>query len=215
MANTIKLRRSATQGAVPTTSQLALGELAMNTYDGKLFVKTDQSGTEAIVEIGASGGGTGTAKKFDDISSSFNGTLTTFNITVNSTAHYPVDINATIISIGGVTQEPTTSYTISGSTITFTSPPASGLDFYGVDLGVPVAIGTPDDGTVTPVKLSTGGPSWNTYGVLESSVFQNDQNLTADLTVAANKNAAVFGPVYTIAGGVTLTVSSGSVFSVA
>jgi len=56
MANTIKLRRSATQGAVPTTSQLALGELAMNTYDGKLFVKTNQSGTEAIVEIGTSGG---------------------------------------------------------------------------------------------------------------------------------------------------------------
>ena len=55
MANTIKLRRSATEDAVPTTSQLALGELAMNTYDGKLFMKTDQSGTEEIVEIGAGG----------------------------------------------------------------------------------------------------------------------------------------------------------------
>jgi len=55
MANTIKLRRSATGAAVPTTSQLALGELAMNTYDGKLFMKTDQSGTEEIVEIGAGG----------------------------------------------------------------------------------------------------------------------------------------------------------------
>lgn len=53
MANTIKLRRSATQDAVPTTSQLALGELAMNTYDGKLFMKTDQGGTEAVIEIGA------------------------------------------------------------------------------------------------------------------------------------------------------------------
>ena len=55
MANTIKLRRSATSGAVPGTSALALGELAMNTYDGKLFMKTDQSGTEEIVEIGAGG----------------------------------------------------------------------------------------------------------------------------------------------------------------
>jgi len=55
MANTIKLRRSATSGAVPTTSQLALGELAMNTFDGKLFIKTDQSGAEAIAEIGAGG----------------------------------------------------------------------------------------------------------------------------------------------------------------
>lgn len=55
MANTIKLRRSATSGAIPTTSQLALGELAMNTFDGKLFLKTDQSGTEAIVEVGGGG----------------------------------------------------------------------------------------------------------------------------------------------------------------
>ena len=56
MASTIKLRRSATSGAIPTTSQLALGELAMNTFDGKLFLKTDQSGTEAIVEVGGGGG---------------------------------------------------------------------------------------------------------------------------------------------------------------
>ena len=56
MANTIKLRRSATASAVPTTGQLALGELAINTYDGKLFLKKDD-GTESIVEIGAGGGG--------------------------------------------------------------------------------------------------------------------------------------------------------------
>lgn len=36
---TIKLRRSAVPGKVPTTEQLALGEIALNTYDGKLFVK--------------------------------------------------------------------------------------------------------------------------------------------------------------------------------
>ena len=51
MANTIKLRRSATTGAVPTTTQLALGEVAINTYDGKVFIKKDD-GTESIVEVG-------------------------------------------------------------------------------------------------------------------------------------------------------------------
>jgi hypothetical protein len=51
MAQTIKLRRSATADAVPTTSNLALGELAINTNDGKLFIKKDVSGTESIVEI--------------------------------------------------------------------------------------------------------------------------------------------------------------------
>jgi len=58
MANTIKIRRSAVASAVPTTGQLALGELAVNTFDGKLFIKKD-NGTASIVEIGAGGGGGG------------------------------------------------------------------------------------------------------------------------------------------------------------
>lgn len=54
----LKFKRSATPSKVPTTSDLSLGELAMNTYDGKLYMKKDD-GTQAIVEIGAaSGGGT-------------------------------------------------------------------------------------------------------------------------------------------------------------
>ena len=52
----IKLRRSATAGAIPTTSNLDLGELAINTYDGKLFLKKNISGTESIVEIGGDSG---------------------------------------------------------------------------------------------------------------------------------------------------------------
>lgn len=51
MANVIKLRRSAVQGNTPTTAQLALGEIAINTYDGKLFLKKDD-GAESIVEVG-------------------------------------------------------------------------------------------------------------------------------------------------------------------
>jgi len=49
----IRLRRSASQNAVPTTSQLNLGELAINTYDGKLFLKKSVGGNESIVEVGA------------------------------------------------------------------------------------------------------------------------------------------------------------------
>jgi len=51
MAQTIKLRRSATQGGTPTVSQLSLGEVAINTYDGKMYIKKD-SGSASIVEIG-------------------------------------------------------------------------------------------------------------------------------------------------------------------
>jgi hypothetical protein len=46
MAQTIKLKRSSTEGKVPSTSQLALGEIAINTYDGRIFFeKNDGSAT--------------------------------------------------------------------------------------------------------------------------------------------------------------------------
>lgn len=50
MAQTIQLRRSATQGSVPTTAQLSLGEIAINTFDGKVYIKKND-GTEAIVQV--------------------------------------------------------------------------------------------------------------------------------------------------------------------
>ena len=51
MAQVIKLKRSAVSGSVPLTSQLELGEVAINTYDGKMFIKKND-GAEGIVEIG-------------------------------------------------------------------------------------------------------------------------------------------------------------------
>jgi hypothetical protein len=50
MANSIKLKRSAVAGKVPITSDLALGELGMNTYDGALFMRRD-TGTPEIIRI--------------------------------------------------------------------------------------------------------------------------------------------------------------------
>lgn len=49
----IKLRRSAIEGKIPTTEQLELGELAINTHDGKMFLKQDRDGNVSIRQIGA------------------------------------------------------------------------------------------------------------------------------------------------------------------
>ncbi|AUR95512.1 hypothetical protein NVP1208B_24 [Vibrio phage 1.208.B._10N.222.52.A7] len=54
MAQTILHKRSSTASDTPTTGDLALGELAINTTDGKLFFKKDD-GSESIVEIGEAG----------------------------------------------------------------------------------------------------------------------------------------------------------------
>ena len=51
MANTVVLKRSSVQGKSPTTSDLALGELALNTTDGNLFFKRDVSGTQSILSV--------------------------------------------------------------------------------------------------------------------------------------------------------------------
>lgn len=59
MANVIKVKQSSVPNKVPTVNQIALGELAVNTYDGKLFLKKNVAGTESIVELGAAGAGPG------------------------------------------------------------------------------------------------------------------------------------------------------------
>lgn len=52
MADTkVQIRRSATPGKIPTTEQLFLGELAVNTHDGILFLKKNLSGVESIVSV--------------------------------------------------------------------------------------------------------------------------------------------------------------------
>ena len=49
----IRLRRSAVPGNVPTIEQLNLGELAVNTADGKLYLKRIYDGIEQVIEVGA------------------------------------------------------------------------------------------------------------------------------------------------------------------
>lgn len=57
MANVIKVKQSSVPGKAPTVNQIDLGELAVNTYDGKLYLKKNVAGTESVVEIGTGGGG--------------------------------------------------------------------------------------------------------------------------------------------------------------
>ena len=72
----------------------------------------------------------------------------------------PESANHMLVSLNGILQAPTSSFTISGATITFASNLATGdsIDFIML-LGNVLDIGTPSDGTVTEPKLAanTGG----------------------------------------------------------
>lgn len=81
MAANIKLKRSAVQSRVPTTSDLELGELGLNTYDGKVYMKKDD-GTTAIVEIGA-GGGSGTSLRYLHVDGTGTQAISTAAITLD------------------------------------------------------------------------------------------------------------------------------------
>ena len=89
MTQPILLKRSAVAARVPTTAQLALGELGINTYDGKLYLAKN-NGTASIVEIGSatlSGDVTGTI-------SGQAGTLTLANSGVTAGAYRSVTVDA-------------------------------------------------------------------------------------------------------------------------
>lgn len=50
MANTIIHKKSSVTGKKPLTTDLALGEIAINTYDGKIYTKKN-NGVESIIEF--------------------------------------------------------------------------------------------------------------------------------------------------------------------
>ena len=51
MANKIQVKRSAVPSKVPTTSDLDLGEIAINTYDGRVFLHVSNSAKNTIEHI--------------------------------------------------------------------------------------------------------------------------------------------------------------------
>lgn len=89
-----------------------------------------------------------------------NGSTTVFTLSQD-----PAAKNNTEVHINGVYQQKST-YTISGTTLTFSTAPITGTNNIEVVYGIPLAIGTPSDASVSPAKLTTGYPFWNSSGYL-------------------------------------------------
>lgn len=51
MANIVKIKRSSVEGKNPATSDLQLGELALNTYDGNLFFKKSPNNVDSLITV--------------------------------------------------------------------------------------------------------------------------------------------------------------------
>ena len=97
---------------------------------------------------------TGAYHVLDDITTS---ATATYNLQLNSAAFSPATANQLLVSLNGVIQKPGSSFTISGSQITFSSALTSSdsIDFI-MALGDVLNVGTPTDGSVTDAKIASG-----------------------------------------------------------
>ena len=129
----------------------------------------------------------GENKLFDDISSSFNGSTTTFNLTVSSVATSTATALQLFVSLNGVLQKPNTDFTTAGNQITFASAPANGVSCFILMQGDAIDSATVSDGSITPLKL--GGQDFAFTGDirLKDADGSNYVGFQAPTTVASNK----------------------------
>ena len=72
--------------------------------------------------------------KLDDIASQFNGSTSTFNLTLGGQAFFAGNPYTLLVSLGGIIQEPISAFTINQNQINFASAPRAGADFFIVVL---------------------------------------------------------------------------------
>ena len=121
----IRLRRSAVSGNIPTTAQLNLGELALNTADGKAYMKKSIGGVETVIEIG---GGVGISQ--DAVWKEYN-----YTATEGQTIFTGADNNSNTLSYlvgyihvfyNGVLLAPTDYTATNGTSVVLTDPLTAG-----------------------------------------------------------------------------------------
>ena len=144
---------------------------------------------------------TGAFRQLDDISSGFDGSDTTHTMQVNSTNVSVGDVNQILLSLGGVIQKPGTDFTVSGSTLTFTTAPAANTSFFAILLGSDNGgTVTPTDGSVTKAKLAD-----------EVDIFAGTSLSAADLGTGIHiKTADSSGDVSTSADNLVIEDSGDS-----
>ena len=138
----------------------------------------------------------GQFKKLDSIATVNN--QAAYTMQHNSSNFKPASAEQIIVSVNGVIQAPSDAYTISGSTITFSENLVTGdvIDFI-LALGEVANSVTPTDGSVDINKMSSSI-------MKDAGIRVNDNELTNDVTIAADERAMVSGDFKVSA---TLTVN--------
>jgi hypothetical protein len=166
----IKLRRSANAGAIPTTSNLDLGELALNTYDGKLYMKKSVSGTDSVVEIGAQG------VVSQDIINEYRyvatNAQTSFSGNDSNSQSLSYIVGAIKVYLNGILLDPTQDFTAStGNTVVLVSGATVGDILQLVTWHKSVGTGS------NTVQQFTGNGSATTFTLATNPINENQTNI--------------------------------------
>jgi hypothetical protein len=151
--------------------------------------------------------------KLDDISSQFDGSKTTFNLTSGGQAFFPGSALSIIVSIAGVIQEANSAYEINNSQIVFAQAPGASDDFFCIVLGVALGVGVPADGSVglnqlaPSARADLGATEYRKDGTVVGSAVTIVNYIGADNQFSYNQNARSLD--VTITSGVGIQ-SSGS-----
>lgn len=117
----------------------------------------------------------------------------TYNLQLNSGAFSPATANQLLVSLNGVIQKPGSSFTISGSQITFSSAltTSDSIDFI-IALGDVLSVGTPTDGTVSDNKLASniGISTTGNIATTSSGTITSAGLITASAGVAVGGTGA-------------------------
>ena len=140
-------------------------------------------------------------KVLDDISASFNNSTLTFALTSGALSISPPTSQSLIINLGGVIQDPSDDYSISGSNITFSTAPTNGLSFSGISLGPAIPVTTIPSGTTT-------GGSFTVAGLLSTTnLFVSGISTFVGL---ATHTGTIFGSNLSLTGIATATTFVGA-----
>lgn len=176
MANTLIAKRSSVAGKQPLATDLQVGEIAVNLADRLIFTKNTAG---SVIQIGGSTSGSNPVV----INLTGNGSTTAFALGAT-----PPSANAVSVYIGGAYQFKNT-YTITGSTITFSEAPPNGVPIEVV-WGSTLDINVPTDGVVTQAKLASNvagtGPAFRAYR------SGSDQALSANVWTKVQLNTEDF-----------------------
>lgn len=193
MATLVRHRRSTTAGSAPGTSDIQLGEIAVNTTDGSLFIKKSVGGSESIVTFsGAAASAGGSAISINTFTG--NGSATAFTL-----SSAPANDHSLFVTINGI-QQHVDAYSLSGNTLTFGTAPANADAIEARLISVESASFTLRDMkhyyyTISSTSSTVTGADSNSntlaYDVGKIDVYQNGVKLVSGSDFTATNGTSV------------------------